>query len=216
MKHRICIAEDHAILRDGLKALLASDESVEVVAEAADGLALVERVQEHHPDLVILDLSMPRLNGLQAIEEIKKRRPATKILVLTMHDTEEHILASLKAGAHGYLLKDSTQAELILAIRAVMAGKCYLSPDVSQKVLRDYLEGKKTAVPASPWETLTHREREILQLIAEGYKNKDIAVFLHMSIKTVETHRTNLMKKLDLHSVSALTSYAIEKGLVTK
>jgi DNA-binding NarL/FixJ family response regulator len=216
MKHRICLAEDHAILRDGLKALLASDDSVEVVAEAADGLALVERVQEHQPDLVILDLSMPRLNGLQAIEEIKRRRPAIKILVLTMHNTEEHILASLQAGAHGYLLKDSTQAELLLAIRAVMAGKSYLSPEVSQKVLRDYLEGKKAAVPASPWETLTHRERETLQLIAEGYKNKDIAACLHMSVKTVETHRTNLMKKLDLHSVSALTTYAIEKGLVTK
>lgn len=215
-KKRICIAEDHTILRAGLRALLAAHPGVEIVAEAADGLELLRAVQKHHPDLVLLDLSMPRLHGLEAIHEIKQRHPQTKIVVLTMHDTEEYVLAALQRGAEGYVLKDNTESELMLAINAALAGKIYLSPEVSGTIVSSYLEGKKNPTHASRWETLTHREREILKLIAESYKNKEIAACLHMSVKTVETHRMHLMKKLDLHSAAALTAYASEKGLLSK
>lgn len=215
-KKRICIAEDHAILRAGLRALLASHPDIEIVAEAADGLDLLSVIQKHHPDLVLLDLSMPRLHGLEAIQEIKQRHPQTKIVVLTMHDAEEYVLAALQGGAEGYLLKDNTESELIMALNAVLAGKTFLSPEISGKIVSSYLEGKKKATHTSHWETLTHREREILKLIAEGYKNKEIAEYLHMSVKTVETHRMHLMRKLDLHSAAALTAYAAEKGLLSK
>lgn len=215
-KKRICIAEDHTILRAGLRALLASNPDVEIVAEAADGLELLSAVQKHHPDLVLLDLSMPKLHGLEAIQEIKQRHPQTKILVLTMHDTEEYVLAALQRGAEGYVLKDNTEAELMLALNAVLAGKTFLSPEISGKIVSSYLKKEQGATPTSHWETLTHREREILKLIAEGYKNREIADYLHMSVKTVETHRMHLMKKLGLHSAAALTSYASEKGLLLK
>lgn len=215
-KKRICIAEDHTILRAGLRALLASHPEVEIVAEAADGLELLSAVQKHCPDLVLMDLSMPKLHGLEAIQEIRSRHPEIKVVVLTMHDTEEYVLAALQGGAQGYVLKDNTEGKLLLAINAVLAGKTYLSPEVSGKIVSSYLEGKKTVSHSSQWETLTHREREILKLIAEGHKNKEIAEWLHMSVKTVETHRMHLMKKLDLHSAAALTAYASEKGLLSK
>lgn len=215
-KHRICIAEDHAILRAGLRALLAAHPDVEIVAEAADGLELLGAIQQYIPDLVLMDLSMPKLHGLEAIVEIHKRHPEVKILVLTMHDAEEYVLAALQAGALGYVLKDNTEAELMQAIQTVLAGKMYLSPEISGTIVHGYLTGKKTATHLSPWDTLTHREREILKLIAEGYKNKEIAECLHMSVKTVETHRTHLLKKLGLHSAAALTAYAMERGLLSK
>ncbi len=163
-----------------------------------------------------MDLSMPRMNGMEAIKEVKKLLPDTKILVLTIHKTEEYILPVLKAGADGYVLKNDTQAELMTAIKSVLEGKSYLSPGVSQKVIEGYVEGSKTLKTKSSWDTLTQREREILKLIAEGYKNREIADDLCISIKTVVKHRANLMEKLDLHNVSALTTFAIEKGLVTR
>ncbi len=215
-KHRICIAEDHTILRAGLRALLDSDLTMEVVGEASNGLELLDMLHKCSPDLVIMDLSMPALRGLEAISEIRQRHPHVKILVLTMHDSEEFIFAALNNGAKGYALKESSPNELVMAINTVLAGKVYLSPEISGKVLNGYLEGKKTEKPSSAWDSLTHREREILKLIAERHKNKEIAEYLHMSVKTVETHRSNLMKKLDLHSAAALTAYAMEKGLVTK
>ncbi len=215
-KHRICLAEDHTILRAGLKALLDSDPNIEVVGEASNGLELLELLHKCNPDLVILDLSMPRLRGLEAISEIRQRHPLINILVLTMHDSEDFVFAALNNGAKGYALKESSPNELMMAINTVLAGKVYLSPEISGKVLNGYLEGKKTDKPSSAWDSLTHREREILKLIAERQKNKDIAECLHMSVKTVETHRSNLMKKLGLHSAAALTAYAMEKGLITK
>jgi DNA-binding NarL/FixJ family response regulator len=157
---------------------------------------------------------MPRMNGMEAIKEIKKQCPETKILVLTVHRTEEYILATLRAGANGYILKDATHAELLMAIKSVLMGKRYLSPGVSEKVIEGYLEGRKTLKSSTPWDTLTQREREVLKLIAEGYKNKEIADYLYISVKTVEKHRANLMKKLDLHSTSSLTAFAMEKGLI--
>ncbi len=215
-KRRIVIAEDHTILREGLRALISSNPDFEVVGEAEDGREAIRCVQNLRPDLILIDLSMPRMNGMDAIKEIKKGCPETKILVLTVHKTEEYILATLRAGADGYVLKDATHAELLMAIESVLKGKPYLSPGVSERVIEGYLEGRKTLRSESPWDTLTQREREVLKLIAEGYKNREIADYLYISVKTVEKHRANIMKKLDLHSISALTAYAMEKGLVTK
>ena len=215
-KYRIVIAEDHTILREGLRALLSSRPEFEIVGEAEDGRAAVQCIERLKPALALMDLSMPRMNGMDAIREIKKRCPETKILVLTVHKTEEYILATFKAGADGYALKDSTHTELVMAIKSVLTGKPYLSPGISEKVIEGYLEGRQTLKARTAYETLTHREREILKLIAEGYKNKEIADDLCISVKTVEKHRANIMEKLGLHNVQALTAFAIEKGLVSQ
>jgi len=215
-KVRIVIAEDHTILREGLRSLLSSEPNFEIVGEAEDGREAIKCVEKFRPDLILTDLSMPRMNGMEAIKEIKRQSPKTKVLVLTVHKAEEYILATFRAGANGYLLKDSTHAELVMAVKKVLSGKQYISPEISEKVIEGYLEGKKTLKSQTSWETLTQREREILKLIAEGYKNKEIAEDLCISVKTVEKHRANLMEKLDLHSIQALTAFAIEKGLVSR
>jgi len=215
-KYRIVIAEDHTILREGLCSLLSSHPEFEIVGEAEDGREAIQCVEKYKPDLILTDLSMPRMNGMEAIQEIKTRNPQTKVLVLTVHKAEEYILSTLKAGADGYLLKDSTHAELVMAVKKVLSGKPYISSEVSEKVIEGYLEGKKTIKSKTSFETLTSREREILKLIAEGHKNKEIAEELCISVKTVEKHRANLMEKLDLHSIQALTAFAIGKGLVSK
>jgi len=215
-KNRILIAEDHTILREGLRFLLSSDPNFEIVGEAEDGREAIRFVEKLKPDLILTDLSMPRMNGMEAIKEIKRRWPKTKVLVLTVHRAEEYILATLKAGADGYLLKDATHAELVMAVKKVLSGKPYISSEVSEKVIEGYLEGKKTIKSRTSFETLTSREREILKLIAEGYRNKEIADELCISLKTVEKHRANLMEKLDLHNVQGLTAFAIEKGLVSR
>jgi DNA-binding NarL/FixJ family response regulator len=215
-KYKVVIAEDHTILREGLRALLSASADFEIVGEAEDGRSAIQCVEKVKPDLVLMDLSMPRMNGMEALREIKKLRPETKVLALTVHKAEEYVLATLAAGADGYVLKDATHTELVMAIKSVLMGKRYLSPGISEKVIEGYLEGRRTLKSRSPWDTLTQREREILKLVAEGYKNKDIADYLCISVKTVETHRANLMKKLDLHNVSALTAFAMEKGLTTR
>ncbi len=215
-KVRIVIAEDHTILREGLRSLLSSNPSFEIVGEAEDGREAIKCVEKFKPDLILTDLSMPRMNGMEAIKEIKRESPTTKVLVLTVHRAEEYILATFRAGADGYLLKDSTHAELVMAVKKVLSGKHYISPEISEKVIEGYLDGRRTLKTKSSWETLTQREREILKLIAEGYKSKGIADDLCISVKTVEKHRANLMEKLDLHSIQALTAFAIERGLVTK
>jgi len=215
-RKRIVIAEDYTILREGLRALLSTNPEFEVVGEAEDGRQAIHCVEKYKPDLALMDLSMPRMNGMEAIREIKKVSPQTKILVLTVHKAEEYILGTLNAGADGYILKDSTRAELMMALKSVFSGKHYISPGISEKIIDGYLEGRKTVRGRTSWETLTHREREILKLIAEGYKNKKIADFLCISVKTVEKHRANLMQKLDLHSTSALTALALEKGLIER
>jgi two-component system, NarL family, response regulator NreC len=212
----IVIAEDHTILREGLKALLLSHPDLKVVGEAADGFEAIRCVQSLSPDLILLDLSMPRMTGLDAIKEIKRVNAETKIVVLTVHCNEEYILATLQAGADGYVLKDAGSTELLTAIRHVLEGHRYLSPSISGTVIDGLLQGKKASAIRSAWETLTQREREILKLIAEGHKNKEIADLLCISVKTVEKHRANLMDKLDLHNVAALTALAAEKGLITK
>ncbi len=215
-KKSILIAEDHTILREGLRAILSANPELEVVGEAEDGLAAIKAVQRLHPDLVLMDLSMPRINGMEAIREIRRCSPQTKILVLTVHRSEEYVLATLKAGAQGYVLKDANSEELEMAITKILDGFSYLSPAVSAKVIEGYIAGREQVKEKSPWETLTQREREVLKLVAEGYRNKDIARELCISPKTVERHRANLMKKLDLHSASALTAFAIQKGIVSR
>jgi len=215
-KYRLIIAEDHTILREGLRSLLSSDPDLDIVGEAQDGQEAIRCVEKLKPSLVLMDLSMPRMSGMDAIKEIKKRSPETKILVLTVHKNEEYIVATLQAGADGYALKDSTHVELGIAIKNVLSGNHYISPAISGRVIEGYLDGRKAFKRTTPLDTLTQRERGILKMIAEGYKNKEIADYLCISVKTVEKHRANLMQKLDLHSVSALTAFAMEKGLVTK
>jgi len=213
---RIVLAEDHTILREGLRALLSADPNFEIIGEAQNGREAVRCVEKLEPDLLLMDLSMPRMSGMDAIREIKRRYPEVKIIALTVHKTEEYLLTTLKAGADGYVLKDATHEELVMAIKNVMRGKSYLSPGVSEKVIEGYLSGRESNRSASPWETLSQREREVLKLIAEGFKNKEIAEDLCISLKTVEKHRANLMKKLDLHNAATLTVYAVQKGLVNR
>jgi DNA-binding NarL/FixJ family response regulator len=214
-KLRVVIAEDHTILRAGLCSLLASQNKFEVVGEAGDGREAVTVVNTLIPDLLLIDLSMPKLNGMDAIREIKRQHPQIKIIVLTVHKSDEYILASLDAGANGYMLKDASQSELNLAIEYVLAGKIFLSPSISDKVIDVYLKNKMRGKKKSAWISLTSREREILQLIAEGNKNKDIGDHLCISLKTVEKHRANLMQKLDLHNTAALTTYAIKEKIIS-
>jgi DNA-binding NarL/FixJ family response regulator len=213
---RIVIAEDHTILREGLKSLFSSQPDFEIVGEAEDGMEAIRLAEELKPDLILTDISMPRMTGMEAIREMKKVSPKTKVLVLTVHNTEEYVLATLRAGADGYALKDSTSHELVMAIRRVLAGNPYLSPGISSKAIEGYPKGNKKRKTNSFWEVVTLREREVLKLVAEGYKTKEIADQLNISAKTVERHRSNLMEKLNIHSVQALTVLAIKKGLVEK
>lgn len=213
-KQRIFIVDDHTLLRAGLRALLTQDPDLEVVGEADNGHDAIRDIVGLTPDLVLMDISMRGMNGVETIVDIKRRNPETRILVLTIHKADEYILASLRAGANGYMLKDATHDELRVAMRSILNGKTYLSPDISGNVIHGYLSTGKTDNVGSTWDTLTHREREVLKLIAEGHPNKYISDYFCLSIKTVEKHRSNLMKKLDLHNASMLTSYAIERGLL--
>jgi len=215
-KHTIVIADDHTLFREGLRALLSIHEDLHILGEAENGQEALRAVEKHKPDLLLMDLSMPKMGGLEAIKEVKRQEPGTKVLVLTIHGTEEFVLEALHAGASGYILKDATHDELVLAIRSVLREKRYLSPDISAKVIEGYIDGRKAVKSGSTWDSLTLREREVLKLIAEGRKNKEIAEILVISAKTVAKHRANLMNKLDLHSASALTAYAMERGLLSK
>lgn len=215
-KHRILIVDDHTLLRAGLRALLIQDPGLEVIGEAENGRDAIRAVGQLTPDLVLMDLTMPGMNGIEAVTEIKRRYPEVRVLVMTLHKAEDYIHAALKAGADGYILKDATQDEFRVAMRSVLMGKTYLSIDVSDKVVSGYLGGGKASGASSIYDSLTHREREVLKLVAEGKTNKVIADYLNLSVKTVEKHRSNLMTKLDVHNASGLTAYAIEKGLVVR
>ena len=215
-KKGVLIVEDHTLIREGLRSLLSSHPNLEVIGEAGDGREAIRQAEKLSPALILMDLSMPRMGGVEAIREIKKSQTKIKILALTVNDSEEHVLAALKAGADGYILKDSTRAELVQAIQNVLAGKRVLSPGISEKVIEGYLARKKAGSLQTPWDTLTNREREVLKLIGEGYTSKTNADYLCISLNTVEKHRSNLMEKLNLHTISSLTSYALEKGLVVK
>lgn len=213
-RRKIVIAEDHTILRAGLRALLSGQNGLEVIGEAGDGREAIRKVDTLQPDLLLIDLSMPKLNGIEAIREIKSQHPEIKIIVLTVHKSEEYIVAALQAGANGYMLKDASQNELLLVIDYVINGKTFLSPSISDKVVDAFLNTDKKDKPAAVLDNLTAREREILKLVAEGNTNKKIAEHLCISLKTVEKHRSNLMQKLDLRNTAALTAYAIAKKMV--
>jgi DNA-binding NarL/FixJ family response regulator len=213
---KIVIAEDHKLFREGLKSMLAGMENMTVIAEAQDGLEAIRCVKRKAPDLLLLDLSMPRMSGISVIKDIKSQFPEVRILALTIHESDQYVLEAFEAGADGYCIKDASRDELMMAISSVLEGKKYISPGIADNVMEGYLEGSRRLKTKSSWETITQREREVLKLLAEGYLNKEIADFLNISVKTVEKHRANIMNKLDLHNASALTAYAIQKGLVTQ
>jgi DNA-binding NarL/FixJ family response regulator len=212
-KIRILLVDDHTILREGVRSLLEKQTDFEVVAEAENGRKALELVRQFKPDVVLMDIAMPLLNGIHATEQIRRERRCTQILILTHHDSEEYIRRALAAGASGFLLKDTDSAELVNAIRAVHKGESILSPAVTRLVIEDYLRWGDIR-PKETSNGLTPRESEVLQLIAEGNTNKQIAELLCISIKTVQAHRGNLMKKLDLHDKTELIKYAIQKKII--
>lgn len=212
-KIRILLVDDHTILRDGLRALLESEPDLKVIGEAEDGRQAVTLACQQEPDVVLMDISMPLLNGLEATRQIKRQCPNVKVLILSMYDNEEYIRQALEAGAMGYILKDAAARELIGAIRDVYRGEAVLSPAVTRLVIEDYLRWGGIR-PVEEADGLSPREREVLQLIAEGHTNKQIAEILNISIKTVQAHRTSLMQKLDLHDRGELIKYAIQKKII--
>ena len=215
LKQKILIAEDHAILREGLRALLSGTPELEIIGEAEDGQEAIRLARQLKPHLVLMDLTMPNINGTEAMRAIIRHNPEIKIIALTVHKSEEYVRATLDAGAVGYVLKDDTHHDLLTAIASTQKGKVYLSPGICDKVINGFLEPVTSANSSASWSQLTVREREVTKLIAEGKKSREVAVYLSVSLKTVEKHRSNLMRKLDLHSVSAITRYAIENSLVS-
>jgi DNA-binding NarL/FixJ family response regulator len=215
-KTEVVIVEDHRLFREGLKSLLADKRNFEVVGEAGDGLEALRCVRKHRPNLILLDISMPKMNGISVMREIKGQFPEIKILALTIHQSDQYVLEAFEAGADGYCLKDAGRRELMVAITSVLEGKKYISPTIADNVMEGYLVGRKKLKSQTTWDTITQREREVLKLLGEGYQNKEISDMLHLSVKTVEKHRANIMSKLDLHNAAALTAYAIDHGLVTQ
>ena len=212
-KIRVLVADDHTIVRQGLVGILAASPEIEVVGQAADGHEAVEKSLEARPDVAVLDVSMPRLNGMEAARRIHEALPATRILVLTMHDDEEYVLKMVRAGASGYLLKDSAASELIAAIKSLRAGQTYFSPHATKALAEAYQHPEPQA--ENPYERLTDREREIFQLVVEGKTNKEIGEILFISPKTVDNHRTRLMEKLGIHSAADLVRYAAKHKLLS-
>lgn len=210
---RLLLVDDHALVRAGLRALLGEMNGVTVVAEAGDGREALQLIREHKPDIALLDISLPGLNGLEVAARVAKDHPATRVIILSMHGDDESVRRALMAGAAGYLLKNSDRSELELALRTVARGDAWLSPAVTKKVVTAFAEGARTPGPGA-FEVLTPRQREVLQLIAEGHSSKEIAARLDLSPKTVETHRTELMERLGIHGVAGLVRYAIQIGLV--
>ncbi len=214
-KIKILLADDHTIVRKGIRSLLDEEAGMEVVGEAEDGRETIEKVERLSPDIVLMDSTMPILNGLEATRQISKRFPQVKVLVLTMHTNEEYIFQFLQAGAAGYLVKQAAPKELVSAIEAVHRGDYFLSPAISKTVIEEYVRQVKTTDKDDPYEQLTDREREVLQLIVEGFSNREIAERLHISLKTAGVHRINLMHKLNIHNLTELTKYAIRKGIIS-
>ena len=212
---RILLADDHNIMRRGLRLLLERQAGFEVVAEAADGREAAERAEATRPDVVVLDIAMPNMSGIEAAQRIRAVLPQAAIVILSMHSDESYVLRALKAGAKGYLLKDSAESDLIEAIKAVSEGKAFFSPEISKILVEDYVRDMRKRGAEDSYELLTAREREILHLLAEGKSNKDIATLLDLSLYTVETHRRNLQDKLNLHSLAELILYAVRKGVIS-
>ena len=215
MPIRILLADDHTVVRDGLRALLEKQPDMAVVAEAADGRDSIRLAEEQSPDVVIMDIGMPNLNGIEATRRILAANPRTAVLMLSMHQDESYVLRSLKAGARGYLLKDSLRSEVIDAVRAVFQGRSFLTRKVSRMLQEDYMQQLATRGLDDRYDLLTDREREILQMVAEGKSNKEVAGLLNISQTTVETHRAHILQKLGLHSVPELILYAVRKGIIS-
>ncbi|OFW10327.1 MAG: DNA-binding response regulator [Acidobacteria bacterium RIFCSPLOWO2_02_FULL_59_13] len=211
----ILLADDHRIVRQGLRRILEEHPQMEVVAEASDGREAVQLALEKKPDVVVMDIGMPHLNGMEAARQILRRLPATKILVLSMYSDESYVVQVLEAGAKGYLLKDSADAELVEAVQAVSNGKSFFSPLISRILLDEYVRQLQEKKITDRYELLTEREREILQLIAEGQTSREIAELLNVSVSTVDTHRGHIMEKLDLHNPYEVVLYAVRKGLIS-
>jgi DNA-binding NarL/FixJ family response regulator len=211
---RILLADDHTLFRQGVRRVLEEQPGWEVVAEARDGADAVRCTLESAPDVVIMDVAMPRLNGVEATRQIARRLPATRILIVSMYSDEVYVTQALEAGAHGFILKDAADADLVRAVRDLAAGRSFFSPAVAKVMLDDYVRHLAARGIADRFDSLSEREREVFQLIAEGHSNKDIAALLHISPGTVETHRGRIMEKLDVHSAAEIVLYAVRKGVI--
>ncbi|MDR3718176.1 MAG: response regulator transcription factor [Bryobacteraceae bacterium] len=211
---RVLIADDHPLIRSGLRALLGREKEFEVVGEAADGYQALELVEQLKPDVVMLDISMPRLNGIDVAKKISETTPSTRIIIVSIHSDESYVLRALKAGAKGYLLKASPEGDILNAVRAVAAGQAYLSPEMSRLLVEEYVREMRYRGVEDSYDLLSIREKEILQLLASGTSNRDIAEMIHVSVATVETHRTNIFQKLGIHSLPELILYAVRKSLL--
>jgi two-component system, NarL family, response regulator NreC len=211
---RILLADDHTIIRSGLRLLLDQQADFKVVAEASDGREAVEQASKLHPEVAVLDIGMPQLNGIEATRQIAAQEPDTKVVILSMHQDEGYVLKALKAGARAYILKNSAEADLIRAVRTVADGKSFFSPVISKMLLEDYVRQIRDKHVEDSYDLLTPREREVLQLLAEGRTNKEVANILHLSVYTVDAHRGNILQKLNLHGVPELILYAVRKGII--
>ncbi|MEZ5356835.1 MAG: response regulator transcription factor [Bryobacteraceae bacterium] len=211
---RILLADDHTVMRRGLRLLLEQEPDLEIAGEAGDGREAVALAESLRPEVVVMDIGMPLLNGIEATRQITEAFAGTRVVVLSMYSDESYVLRALKAGARGYILKDSAEADLLRAVRAVSEGKSFFSPRVSRMLLEDYIRQLKEKGEEDSYELLTSREREILQLLAEGKSNKDVANLLNLSLYTVETHRSHILQKLNIHTVPELILYAVRKGII--
>jgi DNA-binding NarL/FixJ family response regulator len=215
MPIRILLADDHAVVRDGVRSLLEKQTDMAVIGEAADGREAAQLAEDLAPDVVVMDVAMPGMNGIEATRRILAAHPHTAVVVLSMHQDESYVLGALKAGARGYILKDSRRSEIVEAVRAVFQGRSFLTRKISSMMQEDYIRHMEERGFEDSYDLLTAREREILQLAAEGRTNKEIAAVLHISLTTVETHRTHVLQKLNLHSVPELILYALHKAIIS-
>lgn len=218
IRKKILLADDHRLVRAGLRMIIEQTADFEVAVEVGDGLEAVRAARQLQPDIALVDLTMPRMNGLEAIAQIARMTPRIRVIALSMHTTEHHVVEALKAGAVGYVVKDAAAEELETALRAVSSDQSWLSPQVSDTVLSRlvrHARGEEDNTVSAEGEPLTARQREVLQLVAEGHSTREIADLLHISVKTVETHRAELMRRLDIHDIAGLTRYAIRHGIVT-
>ncbi len=215
MSIKVFLADDHAVVRDGLRYILEAQAGITVVGEAANGLDAVAEVRKLKPDVVVMDIAMPGLNGIEATRQIRTELPKTQVVILSVYSSSEHIYRALKAGARGYLLKESAGAEVVMAVRTVHAGRRYLCEKIANTMIDTYIEQREAAEAESPLERLSIREREVLQLVVEGKSSKEIANIVHLSPKSVETYRSRLMQKLDVHDLPSLVKFAIQHGLTS-
>lgn len=211
---RVVLADDHALVRSGLRTLLERDQEFEVVGEAASGVDVLAVIERERPDVVLLDLSMPQLNGIDAAQRLHDTMPEIKVIVVSMHADEAYVLRALKAGVRGYVLKQASETDVISALRAVQAGHAYFSPEVSKLLADDFIRDLTNRNVTDPYDQLTFREKQVMQLLAEGDSNKDIAIALNVSLSTIESHRYSIFQKLNVHSIAELVLYAVRRGLL--